>query len=40
MVEGEELLVSSDASIAEVAVQESEASAGGDDVEVGPEESL
>ena len=40
MVEGEELLVSSDASTAEVAVRESEATAGGDDVEVGPGESL
>ena len=40
MVKGEELLVSSDASIAKVAVRESEASAGGDDVEVGPGESL
>ena len=40
MVEGEELLVSSDDSTVEVAMRESEASAGGDDVEVGPEESL
>ena len=40
MVEGEELLVSSDASTVEVAVRESEASVGGDDVEVGPDESL
>ena len=40
MAEREEPLGSSDASIARVVVRESEATARGDDVEVGPRESL
>ena len=40
MAKGEELLGSGDVSIAGVAVLETEATTGGDDVEVGPRESL